>query len=78
MGARRAGHGRHRDAAGALDRDAIQTLHAMGVRVAMLTGDAREVADAVEAGHIALGAVLMSASTVVVAVNAQLLKRTPL
>lgn len=78
MGARRAGHARHRDAAGALDRDAIQTLHAMGVRVAMLTGDAREVADAVEAGHIALGAVLMSASTVVVAVNAQLLKRTPL
>ncbi len=112
----------------------------MGVRVAMLTGDAREVADAVaaelgiddvlaqvlpeekaqrvrqlqasgrrvamvgdgvndapalatadvgiaigagtdvavEAGHIALGAVPMSASTVVVAVNAQLLKRTPL
>lgn len=30
-------------------REAIQALHAMGVRVAMLTGDAREVADAVAA-----------------------------
>lgn len=76
-------------------RAAVTDLQAMGRKVVMITGDARQVADAVgadlgipvAAGAMAwagiamppaIAAVLMSVSTIVVALNAQLLRRVDL
>jgi cation transport ATPase len=73
-----------------VSREAARRLQEAGVTVAMITGDARPVAGAVgrELGidevfaevvlPMALGAVLMITSTVIVALNAQLLRRVRL
>lgn len=64
-------------------KQAVEELHRMGIEVAMLTGDSQAVAQAV-ADQLgiqlspAVGALLMSISTIVVAINAQFLRKASL